>query len=312
MPMNLGDILQPRSVAEFLGDYFGVGPLHVPGPPGRFSGLAERVPAAIELAEHLERELETPVRLEPAGEWTGLAHQRTERDAIVLQTAGRDKWSLYGSETEAAVEPSWGAILEAGGMLYIPRNYWCAASPVLTPSSNRVYRIDNPTGIDLLAWFASLLKEYGAFHADVPRFACPARQAAYLTTLRKATNLAFRSPSLLDAFTRQRNNFAPARQSVVTGELSEKHWVVLTAPRYPKIRRVDAATICLRHDGREIRFPVDAAPLLQYLLDKMPVAVTDFYRDCESEFDRAELSDILLALERDGIVAFQMPQPVNC
>ena len=311
LPMKLADILQPLSVADFFASYFGECPLYVPGPSGRFSRLTAAVGEqtcvpATELAWNLERDLETPVRAETSGDWSGLTLQRMERDTIVLQTVGGDLWSLYGQEVQAVAQPGWVSLVDSGGVLYVPRGYWCAASPRNAPSSNRIFRIHNPTGADLLAWLAGLLKEYEAFQADVPRFAGPARQAAYLTTLRKATARAYRAPSLLEAFTRRRNNFAPSRLPAETGELFEDSWVDLAAPRYPKIRRLDSETICLRHDGREIRFPVDAAALIQYLLDKMPIAVSEFYRDFENDFDRGELSELLQALSREGIVTFRI------
>ena len=267
-------------------------PLHIPGSTDRFSALTaaaqEQTNApTMDLAGNLERDLETPVRLEHTEDWSNQTLRRMERDIIVLQIGGTDRWSIYGREAQAALDPSLVTLVGSGSVLYVPRGYWCAASPQTTPSSNLIFRIENPTGADLLAWFASLLKEYEAFQTDIPRFASPARQAAYLTTLRKATARAYRAPSLLEAFARRRNNFASRHASTGSVELSDDRWVSLAAPRYPKIRRLDPQTICLRHDGREIHFPVDAAPLLQYLFDKMPIAVRDFYRDFESDFDRA-------------------------
>jgi len=313
--MKLAHLLEPIAVADFFAEYFGERPVLAPGPSGRFCALVpaggEHDTPAIELARNLERDLEAPVRAEPVGDWPGLILQRMECDTIVLQTAGDDRWSFYGRDPEAAAEPCWESLLEAGGMLYIPRGYWCEASPRNGPSSNRILKVHNPTGADLLAWFASLLKEYEAFQTDVPRFASPARQAAYLTALRKATARAYRAPSLMEAFNRRRNNFAPRYSPAETGELTDGCCVDWAAPRYPKIRRLDPETICLRHDGREIRFPLDAAPLLQYLFDKLPIAVTEFYRYFETGFDRAELSDLLLALAGDGIVRFLMPLAGN-
>lgn len=312
--MNLAEILHPLPLADFFADHFGELPVLAPGPSARFSALVpgeQSDTPAIELARNLERDLEAPVRAEPMGDCSGLIQQRMECDTIVLQIAGADDWSLYGRNSEAAAEHRWDRLLDAGGALYVPRGYWCEASPHNRPSSNRIFKVRNPTGADLLAWFASLLKEYEAFHADVPRFASPARQAAYLTTLRKATARAYRAPSLMEAFNRRRNNFAPASRGAEKGELSDGCYIHLAAPRYLKIRRVDPETICFRHDGREIRFPVDAAPLLQYLIDNMPVAVTEFHRYFESDFDQAELSDLLLALAQDGFVRFRASQVDN-
>jgi hypothetical protein len=75
----------------------------------------------------------------------------------------------------------------------------------------------------------------------------------------------------------------------------------------PRVFRRDCETIQLLVAGREIHFPEDAAPLLQYLLDRAPVAVTDFCIEFEGGFDRDELSSFLHALSSEGVIALLDP-----
>jgi hypothetical protein len=322
--LNLSHILQPLAVSQFLVEYFGIGPLHIPGPARRFETLAPAPPdhpclPAADLARNLERDLEAPVRAEPHADWSGLAMHRAERDMLVLQIAGQDLWNIHGRDhnleaAEPTAEPEPGRLLEAGGALYIPRGWWCAALPQSAPSLNWIFSIHNPTGAELLVWLAGKLKDHDIFQADIPRFAGPAAQAAYLAALRKTMSRAFRTPSLLERYSWRLNRLAPAHPISGTPwseDLSGGHFIAWAAPRYPRIQRLDRETIYLTVHDQDFRFPLDAAPLLQYLLDKAPAPLCEFYRGFEGEFDRDELSSFLSALSRDGIIALLQPEPVE-
>ena len=80
-------------------------------------------------------------------------------------------------------------------------------------------------------------------------------------------------------------------------------FIEFATPRLPRFYRRDRDTIYLSIAGRELLFPIEAAQLLQYLLDKAPVTVADFYAQFEGEFDSDELSSFLDALVRDGVIA---------
>jgi hypothetical protein len=186
----------------------------------------------------------------------------------------------------------------AGSAVYLPRGFWRGCEPQAADSRHLEFLIRNPTAIEFLDWLTAKVKELDAFQSDLPRFAAPAVQAAYLKTLRRAVGGAFRTPGLFEAYSRRLNRLAPAHSvSAKPGQ------IVLATPRVPKVYRHDAETIYVSVAGRDLYFPTAAAPLLQYVIDRAPVAVSDFYSQFTGEFDSEELSSFLAALSRDGVIA---------
>jgi hypothetical protein len=323
--VNLAGIFQPVTAAQFLVDYFGAAPLYVPGAANRFAFLEpaqtnpdQPSPAcscgacavcspALGLAWSIERDLEAPVHAERVENANAAEPVRGERDAIVVQAAGETEWKVYGQEkAQASAESTWSALLEPGGALYLPRSYWRSTSPRSSQAVSWFFHIHNPTGAELLQWLTDKMKEHEAFQADIPRFASPAVQAAYLTKLRKTFGWSFRTPSLLEAYTRRLNRLAPPHPGngrAWNDSLFADHAILLTAPRHPRLFRADPETVYLMVDGKELFFPADAAPLLQYVLDKAPVEIASFYGQFDGEFDREELVSFLEALSRDGVIA---------
>ena len=297
--MTIAEIFHPVTLPEFLVDYFGVAPLHARGETARFGRLTAAV------AWSLERELEAPVHAEYSEDSNMLALHRGERDVIVLQTNGQTRWDVYGNAEARSPDPEWSALLEAGGAAYLPRAWWRSARPQTAQSAAWTFCIQNPTGAELLLWLAGKAKDLDAFQTDIPRFASPAVKAAYITGLRRAFRAAFRTPALLETYMRRLNRLA-ARQPLpgnpVAGDPNSP-FIEFVTPRRPRFYRRDGDTIYLSIVGRELLFPLDAAQLLQYLLDQAPVTVADFYAQFEGEFDRDELSSFLEALVRDGVIA---------
>jgi hypothetical protein len=118
--------------------------------------------------------------------------------------------------------------------------------------------------------------------------------------LRQTVGGAFRAPGLLLRYTRRLNRTAPAHDGAGSGNGST---IVFRAARYPRLLRADAETVGFRMHGQTYLFPLDAAQLLQYLLDHAPAPLAAFYQEFEGQFDREELADFLSALCRDEIVA---------
>jgi hypothetical protein len=310
--VTLSEILYPVSVADFLTEYYNARPLHVPGPAARFSALTARAEqeASLDLAaltHSLELDLEAPVRAVPRAGGQGLPLHRGERDVMVFQTAGLDLWRIHGREAEhPSAESTWQAELHQGSTLYIPRGWWYSAEPLCTPSLNVTLHIENPTGADLLLWLAEKMQGSEAFSGDIPRFAGPAAKSDYLIAMRQAIVKAFRMPDLLERYSQRLNSRAPVAAASEMSSWSEAEFcgrsVAIAAPRRPQIRPRDKETIFIRIGGLDFSFPVDAAPLLTFLLDKAPVAATEFYSAFEGEFDRDEISEFLTVLYKAGIV----------
>lgn len=298
--MTIAEIFHPVTLPEFLVDYFGVAPLHAKGEAARFGRLTTAVACS------LERELEAPVHAEYSEDASAPVSHRGERDVIVLQTNGQTRWDVYGNAAGAAsTDPEWSALLDAGGAAYVPRGWWRSARPQTAESAAWTFFIRNPTGADLLLWLAGKVKDLEAFQTDLPRFASPAVKAAYIARLRKTFGAAFRTPSLLETYTRRLNRLAARHQlpgSTVEGD-SISPFIDFATPRRPRFYRRDSDTIYISVAGREFLFPIEAAQLLQYLVDKAPVTVADFYAQFEGEFDNDELASFLEALVRDGVIA---------
>jgi hypothetical protein len=298
--VTIAEIFRPVTLPEFLVDYFGVAPLHAQGEAARFGRLTAAV------AGSLERELEAPVHAEYSEESSTLVLHRGERDVIVLQTNGQTRWDVYGNAAEAAsTDPEWSALLDAGGAAYLPRAWWRSARPQTAQSAAWTFFIQNPTGAELLLWLAGKAKDLDAFQTDLPRFASPAVKAAYISGLRKTFGAAFRTPALLETYMRRLHRLATRHQlpgNPVVGDPMSP-FIEFATPRRPCFYRRDRDTIYLSIAGRELLFPIDAAQLLQYLLDKAPVTVADFYAQFEGVFDSGELSSFLEALVRDGVIA---------
>jgi hypothetical protein len=155
-------------------------------------------------------------------------------------------------------------------------------------------------------WLAEKLQASEAFSADIPRFAGPAAKSDYLIAMRHAIVKAFRMPDLLERYSQRLNSRAPITAAAEMSSCSETEFrgrsVAIAAPRRPQIRRRDKETIFIRVGGEDFSFPVDAAPLFTFLVDKSPVAAAEFYSAFEGEFDRDEISEFLTVLYKAGIV----------
>ena len=197
--------------------------------------------------------------------------------------------------------------LKQGDALYIPRGWWMSAA---AGGLEVGFDIENPTGEDLLKWLVGYVKRHQTFRSDIPRFADPVTKADYLTGFRKTLGQILRGPGLLEAFRRETNFNAPSRLDCGVpwhAQASGEDWIEFLTPRKIRIKRADDETLLLVAMGKRLALPADAAPLLHYLSDKAPVAVEEFYRTFEAEFDRAELSELLSALRKDGIIGLRHP-----
>jgi hypothetical protein len=306
--LDLNTLFSPVTVPEFLDQYFGRSFLHIPGTPEKFSALAPGEgdePVAI-LAQDLERALEAPIRVNPPGHSTGLAQHRRERDGILLQVGGQSDCKILGNTDEpAGNSPAWEGVLGPGDALYIPRGWWIELGPGGLQIS---LDVENPTGADLLAWLVHHVGRQPAFRSDIPRFADPATKADYVTGLRQTLSHFLRAPGLLEKFRRETNLSAvpqhgpgiPWRENAPGND-----WIAFLTPRKIRIKRGEHENILLVAMGKRLGLPQEAAPLLHYLSDRAPVPVEEFYKAFEGDFDRAELSDLLSVLSKDGIIGLR-------
>jgi ribosomal protein L16 Arg81 hydroxylase len=111
--------------------------------------------------------------------------------------AGRKHWKVWNqtrqhpfkedvvdTSTAPTDEPAWDGILEAGGLLSIPRGAWHVAYPLDEPSLHLTVTIQNHTGIDLLRWLAEQLKSSEAARMSIPLMAAPEERARWVEQVR--------------------------------------------------------------------------------------------------------------------------------
>jgi hypothetical protein len=275
----------------FLDQYFGEAFLYIPGSAEKFSTLNLEA-----LAQEIERALEAPVRVEQSDSG------RREQDGIFLQLAGRSDCKIHGDAETPEGEPLWTGLLNSGDALYVPRGWWLNAEP---HGQHAILEIQNPTGADLLEWLFESARKDKVFKANIPRFADAAAKADYLTGLRQRMGRFFRAPALLEAFRRENNFVAPPHPGTAipwSAGTPDDHTIVFSSARKFRVKRGVDDTILLVAMGKRLTFPPDAAPLLHYLSDRAPVAVGEFFKTFEAEFDRDELSDFLSVLSTEGII----------
>jgi hypothetical protein len=140
-----------------------------------------------------------------------------EHDVFVHQLAGAKRWRILPRTAHSLMprdQPPDDApetvldevTLTAGDLLYLPRGFWHA--PVAcpgTPSLHLTGSVPAVTGADLAAWLLDQCRPAAAMCADVPRFADPATQRAYLTLLRDQLCTGLTEPAQLDRFLAERD-----------------------------------------------------------------------------------------------------------
>jgi hypothetical protein len=314
--VDLETLLKPVSVSTFLDQYFGQRFLRVPGTPEKFSMLARRPGRPNDelelsvLAQELEHALEAPIRVHAPGPGSGGLH-RCERDGILLQISEQRDCKVYaGVKKLDGNPPVWEGLLTAGDALYIPRGWWLTTEP---GGLEARFDIENPTGRDLLAWMFEYATRDEAFQSDIPRFADPARKADYVTNLRKTLARIFRAPALLEGFRRDMNFKAPPQPGLRIpwkDDTPDDHLIAILSPRRLRIKRASDETIVLVAMGKRLSFPEEAAPLLHYLSDRTPVSAAEFFRTFEADFGRAELSDLLSVLSKEGLIGVRSALPI--
>jgi hypothetical protein len=308
--LRLDMILNPIEVPVFLDQYFGQSFLHVPGSAEKFATLTPGQEGLAILAQHLEQELEAPIRVHLLEDSTAAPLLRRERDGIFLQIRGECDCKIHGNADEPGGNFAWENLLRQGDALYIPRGWWFGAAP---GGVQVCFDIENPTGADLLDWLVQKVKQHEVFQSDIPRFTDPATKADYAEGLRTVLAQALSGPALFERFRRQANLKAqPQHTSEIpwSAIAPDDHIITVLTPRKIRIKRADSETILLVAIGKRLAFPEDAAPVLHYLADQAPVAVAELYKTFECEFDREELADLLAVLGKEGIIGVRVPDSI--
>ena len=111
--------------------------------------------------------------------------------------AGRKRWEVWeptrafpfkkdlvDTSTPPTANPVWGGVLEAGGLISLPRGWWHVAYPLGEPSLHLTVTIKNYNGIDLLHWLADSMKASEAARRELPVVVAPEERDAWLAEVR--------------------------------------------------------------------------------------------------------------------------------
>ncbi|MBT2418593.1 cupin-like domain-containing protein [Streptomyces sp. ISL-22] len=237
------------------------------------------------LAQALEGVLRGRVQINVYASWTpteGFGTHWDDHDVIVVQLEGAKRWRLYGPtrinplhrDTEApeppADEPLEEVVLRAGDMLYLPRGWWHAVATTEGRSLHLTCGLQTTTGVDLLGWLSDRLRTSETVRAQLPVFAPPQEQAAYLELLRNEVTDALHEGAIAD--------FLSARDGIESGRpmpslpfldavpAREDLHVRLTTAR-AQLTDNDQGQVMLVAGGEEWTFAPSVRAVLSPLLD---------------------------------------------
>jgi hypothetical protein len=278
------------------------------------------------LAQRLERSFQVPVSINMFAGWRvsrAFNLHWDDNDGLVLQVAGRKRWTIYeptkrypvfGNVTQESEKPTtvaWDAILEPGDLLYIPRGYWHVAFPLDEPTLHLNIGLAPRTGLDILAWLARRLADDERMRVDLPLLAEAGEQSRYLESFRAAILSVCNDPELLTKFMRQDLHSEPrpmagfpwsATPSLLP-EIPDHHQVVWVPSLPTEVREVNGTdTVEVDFRGRTFTFPVQAKQLIEFLRDTERVPLETFYQQFEAMFGREELGTFLADLVQHGII----------
>ncbi len=246
-------------------------------------------------AMELEQWLKTGVQANIYASWTpreGFGVHWDDHDVVVVQVDGAKRWKLYGqtrvapmykdtSEPEAPPEtPVAELVMCPGDVLYLPRGWWHSVSASVGERSLHVtFGIQTITGAQLISWLADHLRSNEALRTDLPVFASPEEQTAYLKHLGQVLMPALENPATISRYVSHRNgeDLTRIRPSLpyVTGVPADPTLRVRLATARAELATADdGSAVVLRATGKEWDMAPEAGPLLRRLIDAVPGAVS--------------------------------------
>lgn len=281
-----------------------------------------------ELAQNLERTFHEHVQINMYAGWRtsrGFDLHWDDHDVLILQVAGRKRWSVYGmtrpyplaQDSETNKRPTEGALWEEtlndGDLLYIPRGWWHVARPLEEPTLHLTVGIHNRTGLDLLRWLAERMRSSEILRMDLPRFASQMERAAHMRRLRDELLSAW-GPDLLDQYYSDADAMAQPRPHLslpwsATPELlppGNDARVRLTAPRPLDLkieRQPEKGAIEFSCNGKRWRFAEDALIVLGPLADGRACSVSELCEVAKGRIEEQTVKAFLGELILHGLLA---------
>src|SRR5205823_4086429 len=216
-----------------------------------------------------------------------------DHDVIVLQVAGRKRWSVYGTtrpypltrDTEPAVDPPkdllWEQVLQQGDLLYIPRGWWHLATPLDEPTLHLTIGVNNPTGADFLSWFVDRLRSSEVVRQDIPFLRGSAAIREHAERVRQAL-LSSWHPGLIGEYMAHLDAHSVARPhfglpwSANDNVLPPGTWRAQWSGNRPVNIEATGDELTLPAFGRRWKFAAAARPLLELLVSGRECTEDDF------------------------------------
>ncbi|GAA2105182.1 hypothetical protein GCM10009759_42050 [Kitasatospora saccharophila] len=275
-------------------------------------------------AEALERFLGTLVQVNAYASWTereGFGTHWDDHDVVVVQMYGAKRWKLYGPTRTAPTfrdvetpeepegDPVADIVLTAGDVLYLPRGWWHAVTADQgTASLHLTFGLVTNTGAELLTWVVDQLRSRLALRLDVPRFASPSEQSAFVDGLRTEVLAELSDPELVSRWaesvdTTHYGRAVPSLPYIDGLPDRPEVSVRLTAPRARLTENGTEGTVTLAAAGTAWDFAAQAAPMLRVLLTGQPATLGSLAGTADLEVkDIASLLSVLIEGQAAAVV----------
>ena len=277
------------------------------------------------LAEGLEWFFHERIQINAYAGWQtsrGFDLHWDDHDVFILQVTGRKRWGIYGvtrpyplaqdreHSQKPDQEPLWETVLEDGNVLYIPRGWWHAATPLAEPTLHLTVGVHNRTGIDLLRWLTDRMCSSEVFRKDLPRFASGPERAEHLERLRSEL-IAEWDESLLERYYDDSDAMARPRPylSLPWGATSDAlphsddTLVRLTAPR-PFAMKVDSnrGVVEFSCNGKRWQFASESMAILSRLAEARACSVSELCEVAGGQLEERTIRTFLNELIDNGLL----------
>lgn len=210
-------------------------------------------PSLLSLTHALSQQVDAKVTINLYASWrrdTAFDLHWDRHDVLVLHLAGRKQWRVYQptrphplkDDIEPAPRPDgdpvWEGELHQGDLLYLPRGWWHAVTPMDEPSLHLTVGISGRKGIDVLEALVARLRQHEVVRREVPHEAATAESRdEFHAQMRSVLHEA--ADAMLDSILAEKGTYPTQRMSwpaLPDGPkeqlkpLQQTHSVLLTAP----------------------------------------------------------------------------------
>jgi len=249
----------------------------------------------------------------------GFDVHKDDHDVFVMQISGRKKWEVYGRAEEYAPggpvdAPQWEKCLQPGDLLYLPRGWWHAATPVGEPTLHLTVGVFKPIGRAIVSWLMEKLEREDFIRSEIPIFSPKSTQDEYAERVRTAIMSVLSSVNVVREFQRywrrelgQPPTFALPWSATQNRVPPGESWQVRL------VRRDFAIEVLERpNEAAEVLTPIqndvvfgDGRYILTHLVDKGLVPMVDVYRHCSSKMTQERVQNALADIASLGVIVFE-------